>query len=118
MPLIYKGLWIKWKKTLNKTENIFLIPKKVLSLECGKQTTTLKQKYYEANTRTKKINSGLFTTLLRNEYWIQRSKIIFEKSNSINLWLHNSYSWELITNGRVKPPFKNQTKWKITQKNN
>ena len=43
MPLIYKGLWIKWKKTLNKSENIFLIPKKVLSLECGKQTTTLRQ---------------------------------------------------------------------------
>ena len=32
MPLIYKGLQIKWKKTLNKSENIFLIPKKVLSL--------------------------------------------------------------------------------------
>ena len=43
MPLIYKGLWIKWKKTLKKTENIFLIPKKVLSLEGGKQTTTLRQ---------------------------------------------------------------------------
>lgn len=43
MPLIYKGLQIKWKKTLKKTENIFLIPKKVLSLEGGKQTTTLRQ---------------------------------------------------------------------------
>jgi len=43
LPLIYKGLQIKWKKTLNKSENIFLIPKKVLSLEGGKQTTTLRQ---------------------------------------------------------------------------
>jgi len=44
MPLIYKGLQIKWKKTLNKSENIFLIPKKVLSLDC-KQIDILWQTY-------------------------------------------------------------------------
>jgi len=62
MPLIYKVLQIKWKKTLKKTENIFLIPKKVLSLEGGKQTTTLRQTIMEFTIENQKGNKITWTT--------------------------------------------------------
>jgi len=98
-------LQIKWKKTLNKTENIFLIPKKVLSLECGKQTTTLRQTIMKtiAKFKTSKGNEiQIYTTSLIGE----NGCVVFDKSCLIErtyLVGQNAYlNWEQFENGYQK----------------